>query len=456
MITECRSKLTEIPNNAKPLGVWIQTLGCQMNEHDSEIILGMLQKMGYREVDSKEEADLIIFNTCCVRENPERKIYGQVHNLRALKKEKPDLIIAICGCMPQQNQEAQRMAEELEHVDLIFGTHNLYRLPELLNKVIQTGERMIELWDEHQSIVEDLPVKRAGKVSAYVTIIYGCDEFCTYCVVPHVRGRQRSRRPENILSEVRSLAVEGYKEVTLLGQNVNAYGQDLDGNYDFAGLLKEVSRIQGIERIRYTSPHPKYFTEDVIKVIKESPNITRHIHLPAQAGSDRVLRRMGRGYTKSQYLALVDSLRRNIPEIAISTDLIVGFPGESDEDFQETLDLVRQAEFDSAFMFIYSPRYGTPATRLKDQIPEIQKHQRIDRLIQLQNQCSLKKNLYWVGHQVEVLVEGESKKNPQVLSGRTSQNKVVVFTGPKDLAGSIVKVKITEAQTWNLIGELVG
>ncbi len=436
--------------------VWIQTLGCQMNEHDTEIMLGMLNQIGYVKTDTPIDADLILYNTCCVRENPERKVYGQVGMLKKLKEANPDLIIGICGCMTQQKAELERIKSELQHVDLIFGTLNIHRLPELLHRVQMTGERVIEVWHEEGDVVEGLPVQREGRLKAYVTIIYGCNEFCTYCIVPYVRGKERSRRPEHILAEVQALAAEGYREVMLLGQNVNAYGNDLADGVGFADLLRLVNQVPGIERIRYTSPHPKHFTDDVIAAMAECEHVCEHVHMPAQAGSDRILRRMGRRYTRDQYLDLVAKIRAAIPDVAITTDLIVGFPGETEEDFEETLRLVREVEYDGAFMFIYSPRYGTPATRLKEQVPEEVKRERIHRLIQVQNEISLKKNREWVGRTVEVLVDGESRHDPRRASGRTRQNKLVLFDGdPKSLYGQLVEVRVDKAYTWSLEGSLV-
>lgn len=434
-------------------GVWIQTLGCQMNEHDTERMFGMLQQIGYARVATPVEADLILYNTCSVRENPERKVYGQVHMLRQLKERNPELIIGICGCMTQQKAELERMRQELEHVDLIFGTHNIHRLPELLNKVRVTGERVIEVWHEEGDVVEGVPVQREGNLKAYVTIIYGCNEFCTYCIVPYVRGKERSRSPEKIVEEVRELAAQGYKEVMLLGQNVNAYGNDLDQDVDFADLLYLVNEVDGIERIRYTSPHPKHFTDRVIQAMAECDKVCPHVHMPAQSGSDRVLKRMGRRYTRAQYIDLVQRMRDAIPDLAITSDFIVGFPGETEEDFLETVSLVQEVQFDSSFMFIYSPRIGTPATRLKDQIPEEVQRDRIHRLIAVQSEVSLKKNLEWVGRTVEVLVEGQSQKDPERLSGRAPSNKLVVFKGDPSLIGRTVPVRVTEAQTWSLTGE---
>lgn len=445
-------RLKSKPPGAK--GVWIQTLGCQMNEHDSEVILGMLKQVGYVEVASPVDADLILYNTCCVRENPERKVYGQIHMLRQLKERNPSLIIGICGCMVQQKAELERIRQSLEHVDLVFGTHNIHRLPELLHKVQVTGERVVEVWHEEGDVVEGLPVQREGNLKAYVTVIYGCNEFCTYCIVPYVRGKERSRRPELVIAECERLAGEGYKEIMLLGQNVNAYGSDLDGGTNFAELLARIDKVPGIERIRYTSPHPKHFTDDVIEVMAGAKKVCEHVHMPAQAGSNRTLRRMGRRYTREAYIELVEKMRRAIPDLAVTTDLIVGFPGESDEEFEETLSLVREVEFDGAFMFIYSPRIGTPATRLKEQVPEEVKRERIHRLIETQNAISRKKNEAWVGRTVEVLVEGRSHKDERQLSGRTRQNKLVVFDGDPTLIGKLVDVRVTDAQTWSLSGEL--
>jgi len=450
---DLKERLASRPPGLK--GVFIQTLGCQMNEHDTEIILGMLKQIGYTQVDDPIDADLILYNTCCVRENPERKVYGQIGMLAALKERNPELIIGICGCMVQQKPEVERIRESLEHVDLVFGTHNIHRLPELLHRVKATGERVIEVWHEEGDIVEGLPVHREGNLKAYVTIIYGCNEFCTYCIVPYVRGKERSRDPDRIVAECEELAREGYKEIMLLGQNVNAYGNDLPGEVNFARLLERVDKVEGIERIRFTSPHPKHFTDDVIEVMAGARKVCEHVHMPAQAGSNRTLRRMGRRYTRESYMELVQKMRDAIPDLAVTTDLIVGFPGETDEDFLETIDLVKQVEYDSAFMFIYSPRYGTPATRLKDQVPEHVKRERIHHLIDVQNQISRKKNEAWVGRTVEVLVEGVSQKDASQLSGRTRQNKLVIFDGSPDLIGRTVRVKVNEAQTWSLTGELV-
>ncbi|HHV61104.1 MAG TPA: tRNA (N6-isopentenyl adenosine(37)-C2)-methylthiotransferase MiaB [Firmicutes bacterium] len=437
----------------------LQTFGCQMNVHDSEIIAGILEKEGYVPARDPEEADLILFNTCCVRENPERKVYGRVGDLKRLKEKKPDLIIGICGCMVQQEGELEKIKEQLPHVDLVFGTHNIHRLPELLHQVEAGIKHAYEVWDEEREerdgLVEGLPVKREGDLKAWVTIMYGCDNFCSYCIVPYVRGRERSRPFEEIIAEVTELGREGYKEVTLLGQNVNAYGKGLPEKVDFADLLAALDRIPGIERIRYTTSHPRDFSSKLIKTIAASRKVCEHFHLPLQAGSDKILRKMNRGYTSRRYLDLVAEIREHVPGSSITTDLIVGFPGETEEDFQATLDMIRKVEFDSAFTFIYSPRRGTAAARMPDQVPEDEKRDRIYRLIEVQNEISLRKNEALKGRVVEVLVEGESETNPALLQGRTRTNKLVLFAGDRDaLYGKLVDVRVTEPQTWVLKGEL--
>jgi len=432
-------------------GVFIHTLGCQMNEHDSEIILGLLTGLGYRRVDNLLDADLIIYNTCCVRENPERKIYGQLAMLRRLHQLRPDLLIGVGGCMAQKKDEYMRMAKEFPHVKIIFGTHNLHRLPELIQEAEITGKQVVEVWDEPGGVVEDLPVVRSSAIKAYVTIMYGCDEHCTYCIVPAVRGRERSRQPERILQEVQELAADGCQEVMLLGQNVNAYGRDLAEKTTFARLLQLLDENTGIKRLRFTSPHPRYFGDDVISIMAAGRAICEHVHLPAQAGSDRVLRRMGRRYSRADYINLVTKMKQAIPDLAVTTDLIVGFPGETEEDFAETLSLVREVQFDGAFMFIYSPRDGTAATRLPETVPEEVKRERIHRLVEQQNTVSLAKNKELIGKRVTVLVDGAGKE-PQTLAGRTRTNKLVVFPAEGRKIGQFVEVEITEAHTWSLSG----
>jgi tRNA-2-methylthio-N6-dimethylallyladenosine synthase len=432
----------------------IFTFGCQMNVHDSEVIAGLLQQLGYEEADELEEASLLIFNTCCVRENPERKIFGRVGNLRQLKEENPRLVIAICGCMVQQPEQLERIRKELPHVNLVFGTHNVHRLPELLTQVQETGERLFEVWDTEGTIVEGLPAARLDGLKAFVNIIYGCTNFCTYCIVPYVRGRERSRQPEAIRREIEDLAAQGYREVTLLGQNVNAYGKDLDEDVTFAGLLRMLDGSGGMERIRFTTSHPRDMSDELIEAMADLPTVCEHLHLPLQAGSDRILAKMNRGYTKEQYINLVNRIRDRIPDIALTSDLIVGFPGETEEDFEETLRVVEEIQLDSAFTFIFSPRPGTVAAKMEDQVPEEVKRERIYRLIELQNRISLERNRVLTGSIQEVLVEGPSQTDPDKYMGRTRGNKLVIFTGAAE-RGRLVPVKITEARTWSLHGELM-
>jgi len=436
---------------------FLKTMGCQMNDHDSEVIRGLLLSLGYAETEEVEEADLILYNTCCVRENPERKVYGHMAGYKRLKEAKPHLLIGICGCMTQQKEERQNILRELPHVDLIFGTHNIHRLPELLARA-EGGERVVEVWDEApyeeegQDFRENLPVERSHRLKAFVNIIYGCTNFCTYCIVPYVRGKEHSRLPESILTEVEALVETGYKEVTLLGQNVNAYGKDLSIDTSFSQLLTELNAIEGLARIRFTTSHPRDLGPDLIDALAGLDKVCEHLHLPVQAGSSRVLRRMNRGYTREQYLDLVQKVRQAVPEIALTTDIIVGFPGETEGDFQETLSLVEEVRFDSAFTFIYSPREGTPAARFADQVPEEVKKERIYRLIELQNKISAEHIQGLVGTKQEVLVEGT---DGQGLVGRTRTNRQVHFAGSQELMGELVTVEITEAGTWTLRGRVV-
>jgi tRNA-2-methylthio-N6-dimethylallyladenosine synthase len=425
-----------------------------MNEHDSEVMAGLLEQMGCEPASNPEEADVILLNTCCVREKAENKVYGKLGELRRLKSANPDLIIAVAGCMSQQPGVAEAIRRGAPHVDLILGTHNLHRLPELLEGAWCTREAKIAVSPVVEQQVEGLPIRRFSRVSAYVTISYGCNNFCAYCIVPYVRGPQRSRRPEDILAEVRSLARQGYKEVILLGQNVNAYGKDLGAGITFAGLLQEVERVEGLARIRYTTSHPRDFGLDLVEVTARSRKICEHFHLPAQAGSNRILELMGRGYTREHYLALAKAIRARIPGASITTDLIVGFPGETEEDFADTLDLVEKVRFDAAFTFMYSPRRGTAAADYPDQVPPAVKRERLLRLNALQNRLTRESNERLVGSTAEVLVEGRSKTNPEYLAGRSRTNKVVVFPGPEELVGELVSLRIVEARPFHLLGEL--
>ena len=433
----------------------IITFGCQQNNSDSEKIKGMLAEMGYIHTEHKEQADLIIINTCCVRENAELKLYGNIGALKQLKKENPGLIIAVCGCMMQQEHAVAMIKKKYRHVDLIFGTHNVYKLPELLERSMDEKYTLIDILNTEGAIIEDIPVLRDETFKAWVTIMYGCNNFCSYCIVPHVRGRERSRMPEDIIKEIEGLAKDGCKEVTLLGQNVNSYGMDLDIEVDFADLIKLVNGIDGIERIRFMTSHPKDISDKLIYTMRDCKKVCEQLHLPFQAGSDEILRRMNRKYTKEEYLRKVNKAKQEIPGLAISTDVIVGFPGETDADFEETLNVMRQVEFDQIFMFIYSKRVGTPAAEMEDPLNYEDKHRNFEKLVQLQNEISRKANEAYLGKAVEVLVEGFSKNDPSKYTGRTRTGKVVNFSGVEGIIGRLVFVRINEIHSWFLNGEMV-
>ena len=432
----------------------IETYGCQMNEHDSEKLSGMLDIMGYIETDNMKEADLIIFNTCCVRESAELKVYGNLGHLKPMKKRNPDMIIAVCGCMMQQPSVVDLIKKKYAHVDLVFGTHNLHNFPQLLANCKQSDSMLVEVWEEEGAIVEGIPSLRKFDLKAFVNIMYGCNNFCTYCIVPYTRGRERSRSQDEIISEITKLVAGGTKEITLLGQNVNSYGKTLEPNLEFADLLVEINRIEGLERIRFMTSHPKDISLGLIEAMRDCEKICEHIHLPIQSGSSKILKLMNRYYSKEQYLELVEIFKREIPNVSITTDIIVGFPGETEEDFQETLDVVRTVEFDAAYTFLYSVREGTPAAQLGDQISDEVKHQRFNRLIELLNDIANKKNKSLLGEVVEVLVEGESKNDESMLMGRTRTSKLVNFAASKEVVGQLVPVKITVAKTFSLNGEL--
>lgn len=445
----------EFKKTGKKKKYLIKTYGCQMNEHDSEKLAGMLSNMNYIECDNKEEADLIIFNTCCVRENAELKVYGNLGQLKALKKEKPDMIIAVCGCMMQQAHVVEHIKKKHPFVDLVFGTHNLHNFPVLLSNCKQADNMLVEVWDEEGQIVEGLPSIRKYGLKAFVNIMYGCNNFCTYCIVPYTRGRERSRQPEDIINEVEHLVQNGTKEITLLGQNVNSYGKTLEEKFDFADLLYKVNEIEGLERIRFMTSHPKDVSKKLITAIKECDKICEHIHLPVQAGSNNVLKKMNRKYSKEKYLELVEEVKKQIPYISITTDIIVGFPGETEEDFEHTLDLVKKVKYDNSFTFIYSIRKGTPAAKMEEQVPDEVKHERFNKLLKLMHKSVKESNLEYKDRIVEVLVEGPSKNDENILMGRTRTNKVVNFDGPKDLIGKLCNIKITKPKNFSLYGELV-
>ncbi|WP_028782860.1 tRNA (N6-isopentenyl adenosine(37)-C2)-methylthiotransferase MiaB [Thalassobacillus devorans] len=432
----------------------IRTYGCQMNEHDTEVMAGILEEMGYVSTNETKEADIILLNTCAIRENAENKVFGEIGHLKPLKTENPDLIIGVCGCMSQEESVVNRILQKHQFVDLIFGTHNIHRLPHLVKEAMFGKEMVVEVWSKEGDIIENLPRSRKGKIKAWVNIMYGCDKFCTYCIVPYTRGKERSRLPEDIIQEVRHLAAQGYKEITLLGQNVNAYGKDLDMDYGLGDLMNEIHKID-IPRVRFTTSHPRDFDDRLIEVLAQGGNLLDHIHLPVQSGSSDVLKIMARKYTRKSYLELVDKIRTAMPNATLTTDIIVGFPNETDEQFEETLSLVEEVGFEAAYTFIYSPREGTPAARMKDNVPMEVKKERLQRLNELVNKQSAEAMKKYEGQVVDVLVEGESKKNPDVLAGYTERNKLVNFIGPKSAIGEIVKVKINNTKTWSLDGEMV-
>ncbi|ABO50411.1 tRNA-i(6)A37 thiotransferase enzyme MiaB [Desulforamulus reducens MI-1] len=452
MAEKHQDKMTNAMNNSKLY--LIQSFGCQMNERDAESLAGMLEDLGYCPTSAQEEADIILLNTCCVRETAESKVFGLLGRLRKLKVAKPDLILGVCGCMSQQEDAAKRIRRSFPFVDLIFGTHNIHELPRMIHQVQENHEAVLEVWATEKGITESIPVKRKDKLKAWVTIMYGCNNFCTYCIVPYVRGRERSRQPEDIIDEIKELVQEGYKEVTLLGQNVNSYGKDFKNNYRFADLLMAIDDITGLERVRFMTSHPRDFDQRLIEVVASAKKVCEHYHLPAQAGSNRVLKMMNRGYTREHYLELIRKIKERVPNASITADLMVGFPGETEEDFQETLDLVKQVRYDSAFTFVYNIRSGTPAAKL-EQVSEEVKSERIQRLIELQNLISLENNQREEGRVLEVLVEGETKTNPDLLAGRTRTNKLVVFQGSGHLPGQLVQIRITKGRPNLLEGEVV-
>lgn len=439
----------------KDLKFTLRTYGCQMNEHDSETIAGILMQLGYEPTDDEDEADVVLFNTCAVRENAEDKVFGELGHMKRRKRNNPNLILGVCGCMSQEEGVVNRILKSFQQVDLIFGTHNIHRLPVLLRDAMYSKEMVIEVWSKEGDIIENMPKIREGNIKAWVNIMYGCDKFCTYCIVPYTRGKERSRRPEDVIAEVRDLARQGYKEIMLLGQNVNAYGKDFeDMEYGFGDLLDEIRKID-IPRIRFTTSHPRDFDDHLIEVLAKRGNLVEYIHLPVQSGSTEVLKSMARKYSREHYLELVRKIKAAIPDVSLSTDIIVGFPGETEEQFQETISLVEEVGYDFAYTFIYSAREGTPAAGMEDTVPEDVKKNRLHRLMDVQNKISLEKNLKLFGETMEVLVEGESKNNPEVMSGRTRTNKLVHFAGDKSLIGQIVNVQITDAKTWTLHGEVV-
>lgn len=454
----------------------IITFGCQMNEHDSEVISGMLTQRGYTEAAGEDmrNTDIVIINTCSIRENADKRFFGTLGQLKKIKLANPNFTVCICGCMMQQEHITKKLRQSYPWVDVIFGTHNIHEFPDMLEEMFQrrsTGEdwtvnqirssrefRVDRVYRDSDRIVEGLPAKRLFGHKSFVNIMYGCNNFCTYCIVPYTRGREKSRRPEDIIAEVKALAADGVKEVTLLGQNVNSYrgvSADSGNEWDFADLIYALNEVEGLERIRFMTSHPKDLSDKLIAAFAECDKLCNYIHLPVQAGSSSVLRRMNRKYTREQYLELVRKLREAVPGIAISTDIIVGFPGETEEDFCETLSLAEEIQYDSAFTFLYSPRRGTPAADYENQIPEDVKHERFNRLVEVMNRGSKARNAAFVGRVCRVLVDGPDKKSSGILNGRTEEFKLVDFEGPEELIGSMVDVEITASNTFSLQGRIV-
>ena len=439
----------------RPHTYCVVTYGCQMNAHDSEKLEGMLSLMGLTKADSRESADFVIFNTCCVRDNAQRRALGNVVWLKELKKSRPELMVAVCGCMMQQKGMGEQILRQYPFVDLAFGTHNLYRFAQLMLQAVKSRRRVVEVvQDDEGSIPEDLPVRRSSPYHAYITIMYGCNNFCSYCIVPYVRGRERSRSSARIIEEARQLKAEGIKEIMLLGQNVNSYGLDVEGELSFAQLLNELDQV-GIERIRFMTSHPKDISDELIDVIAASKHICHALHLPVQHGSSRVLESMNRRYTREKYLARVDAIRAKIPDMSLTTDLIVGYPGETEDEFEETCSLVEAVGYDSAFTFIYSPRIGTRAADMPDQIPEEVSSRRIQKLIGIQKESTRKNYARYIGQTHSVLVDEASKRDENQMAGKNEYNITVNFPGSKELIGQIVRVKITSAGESTLRGELV-
>ena len=456
---EIKTKTNEyiVKENLKKLGFnkkyYVKTYGCQMNEHDSENIKAILEDMSFTETDDMESADLILLNTCAIRENAHNKVFGMVGRIKNLKEKNPNLIAGICGCMAQEEVVVNEILEKYNFLDIVFGTHNIHNLPNILYTAINKKDLEVEVLSIEGEVIENIPVKRDSKYKAWVNIMYGCDKFCTYCIVPYTRGKQRSREPQYIIEEVKELVKNGYQEVTLLGQNVNAYGKDLNLNYDMSNLLEDVAKT-GINRIRFVTSHPWDFNDSMIEVIKKYDNIMPYIHLPLQSGSDSILKLMGRRYTKKSYLELYNKLKSALPHSSITTDIIVGFPNETVEDFNETLDVVNKCKFDGAYTFIFSPRVGTPAAKMADNVTLEEKNERLYKLNELINKYSKEANDSYLNKIVPVLIEGPSEKDDSMLMGYTDTMKLVNVKADKKYIGKIINVKIKEIKTWSMDGEI--
>lgn len=451
------NKCTELVKEKykKAPAFFIQNAGCQMNSLQTDTVAGIVKRMGYTEVSREEDADVVIYNTCTVRENANLKIYGHLGHLKSIKKKNPELKIVLFGCMMQEPEVIEKIHKEYSFVDLVFGTHNFHKFPELFYRSLNTEGQIIDVWKESDEIVEGMPSDRKYSFKTGVNIMFGCNNFCSYCIVPYVRGRERSREPEEILKEIRSLVADGVVEVMLLGQNVNSYGKNLKNPMSFAALLEEIEKIDGLERIRFMTSHPKDLSDELIEVMAKSKKICPHLHLPLQSGSSRILKIMNRKYTKEHYLELVEKLRKAMPDISLTTDIIVGFPGETEEDFQETLDVIRKVRYDSAFTFIYSKRTGTPAAVMEDQVPEDVVKDRFDRLLKEVQEIARETSSRYTGQVVEVLAEEKNHQEAGHLTGRLSNNLLVHFKGDESLIGKLVSVQLTECRGFYYMGELV-
>ena len=454
------SKASEILNKkseslGRPMKYFVQTFGCQMNERDSEKLAGILEKIGYLKSETEEEADIILYNTCTVRDNADQRVFGRLGVLKGLKDKNPELLICLCGCMMQEDIVIEKIKQSYRYVDLIFGTHNIFKLAELLVSRFESGAQIIDIWKDTNEIIEDLPVQRKYSFKSGVNIMFGCNNFCSYCIVPYVRGRERSRDPKDIIREIERLVADGVKEVMLLGQNVNSYGKGLEPAITFPELLREVEKIEGLERIRFMSNHPKDLSDELIEVMAGSKKICRHIHLAMQSGSSRLLEKMNRRYTKEDVLKIVQKMREAMPDLAVTTDIIVGFPGETHEDVDETIDVIKKARFDGAFTFIYSKRTGTPAASMPDQVDPETVHVEFDRVLKTVQDVSKEQVKRFEGQTMSVLVESVNEKDPSMLTGRISQNHVVHFKGDSSLIGSIVDVHLDQCLGFYYLGTLL-
>ena len=435
-------------------GAFVMTFGCQQNEADSEKIAGMAEAMGYEVLSSPEKAYLIVVNTCAIREHAELKALSTIGQYKHIKNKNPELVIAVCGCMVTQEHRVNDIKFKYPYVDFVFSTSAIHKLPELLSQKIKKGKRFY-CTDEEYSVAEGLPIRRESNYRAWVSIMYGCNNFCTYCIVPYVRGRERSRRKEEIIAEVSGLVAQGYKDITLLGQNVNSYGKDMGFDYDFADLLEELAHIEGDYLLHFMTSHPKDATKKLVDVIANNKNVAKQFHLPLQSGSDSILKKMNRHYQLDRYMEIVDYMKAKVPDIVITTDIIVGFPGETEEDFEGTLEALRRVRYDMIYSFIYSPRKGTPAAEMENQVPNAIQSERFNRLLALQNEIAYEINQKHLGQTIRVLCDGPSKNNPEVMSGRTEGNKIVLFDGDADDMGKYLNIKITKCETFALVGEKV-